>query len=116
MKPYLQARLMLLLQGSIWLPFLGARFVEAQARGPESVNVVVQLEGPAKVKRPGWTGYAPIVFGTGLQSGDLVSLDQGSHAKVVCSDLSLHDVPVGIGAIPCSPSRVVLRRQDGTLI
>lgn len=114
---HVQTRLMLmLLQCGVALPFLHVRFVEAQSPRPEPVNVVVQLEGPAKVKRPGWTGYAPVVFGTGLQSGDLVSLDQGSHAKVVCSDLTLHDVPAGTGGVPCTSPGAVLHRADGSLI
>lgn len=117
MKPFVQARLIrMLFQGSIWLSFLGANFVEAQARGPESVNVVVQMEGPAKVKRAGWSNYASVVFGTGLQSGDLVSLEQGSHAKVVCSDLTLHDVPAGTGGVPCTSPEAVLYRVGGSVI
>jgi hypothetical protein len=78
--------------------------------------LIVQIDGQVKVKRPAWTVYAPVVFGTGLHAGDLLNLGETSRAKVVCSDLTLHDVPTGIGGVPCAASRVVLRREDGSLI
>jgi hypothetical protein len=105
-----------LLQSSFWLPFLQPKLLEAQPAGNEPVNLIVQIDGQVKVKRPGWTVYAPVVFGTGLHAGDLVNLGEASRAKVVCSDLTLHDVPTGIGGVPCEASRVVLRREDGSLI
>ena len=73
-------------------------------------------DGDVHVKRLGRSQETAVVFGTGLQVGDLLTVGEASHAMVVCSDLTLHDVPMGIGAIPCSASRVVLRRQDGSLI
>src|SRR5258708_5126011 len=51
----------------------------------------------------------------GLLEGQAVR-SESSRAKVVCSDLTLHDVPTGIVGVPCPVSRVVLRRVDGTLI
>lgn len=108
--------LFVLLQGSLWLPLLQPRWLEAQATGSEPANLIVQIDGQAKVKRQGWAVYAPVVFGTGLQAGDLVHLGESSRAQVVCSDLTLHDVPTGVGGVPCPASRVVLRRTDGSLI
>jgi len=104
------------LQGSVCLSFLLSGVLKAQVNSNEAVNLVVQLEGRGSVKRQGWTGSAPLVFGTALRAGDLIDLGQSSHAKVVCSDLTLHDVPGGIGGVPCSPSRGVLRRENGSLI
>jgi len=97
-----------------WL--LGNNLLFAQTDGSDPANVVVAIQGRLSLKRYGWTNYVPIAFGTWLQEGDLLDLGESSSAKVVCSDLSLHDVRMGIGAIPCSPSRPVLRRQDGSLI
>jgi len=103
-----------LLQSSCWL--VGSNPLVAQTDSPDPTNLVVAIHGRASFKRQGWTKYAAIVFGTGLQEGDLLDLGESSSAKVVCSDLTLHDVPMGIGAIPCPTSRVALQRQDGSLI
>jgi hypothetical protein len=82
----------------------------------EPVNVAVQVDGLLKLKRPGWTVYAPVVFGKYLYAGDLLDLRNSSSAEVVCSDLTLHQVPAGIGAVPCPASRIVLKRVNGSLI
>lgn len=94
---------------------LASIVLEAQIN-TEALNVAVGIQGKVAVKRKGWTGYAPVVFGTGLQIGDLVKLGESSHAEVVCADLSLHDVPAGIGAVPCPVSKAVLLRSDGMMI
>lgn len=107
--------LLVVLHGAFWVPFLRTSGLEAQAPS-EPANLIVQIDGQMKVKRQGWTGYAPVVFGTGLHTGDLLSLGESSHAKVLCSDLTLHEVSAGVGGVPCSTSRVVLRRSDGSLI
>ena len=117
MRPHVRAGFFLmLLQGSAWLTFLHVSLIEGQATDPEPLNLIVQLEGPVKFKRPGWTGYTPVVFGTRLRTGDLLSLGESSRAKVVCSDLTLHDVPTGIGGVPCSSSHAVLHTAKGSLI
>ena len=94
---------------------LSRTVLEAQTDA-EALNVVVGIQGQVAVKRKGWTGYAPVVFGTGLHIGDLVKLGESSHAKVVCADLSLHDVPAGIGAVPCPVSKAVLVGVGGLLL
>jgi hypothetical protein len=81
-----------------------------------AANLAVFIEGQVSVKRKGWTGYAPVVFGSSLRVGDLLHVDDSSHAKVVCSDLTLHDVPTGIGGVPCPSSPPVLQWVDGSLI
>lgn len=117
MKTHVQAGFFLvLLQGSVSIPFLHVSLAEAQNAKAEPANLVVQLEGPVKVKRPGWTGYAPVVFGTGLQAGDVVNVGESSRVKVVCSDLTLHEVPAGMGGVPCPSSPGVLHRANGSLI
>jgi hypothetical protein len=108
-------RLLLLLWLGFWVAFPQTRALEAQTTS-NPVNLIVQIDGEVKVKRQGWTNYAPVVFGTVMYSGDLVSVGESSRAKVVCSDLTLHDVPTGIGGVPCSASRVVLTGTDDSLI
>jgi hypothetical protein len=108
--------LLALLYGSFWLPFLQTGLLEGQAVSSEPLNLIVQIDGQLKVKRPGWTAYAPVAFGTGLHAGDLLSLGESSRAKVACSDLTLHDVPAGNGGVPCSVSRGVIVWPGGGLI
>lgn len=105
------ARSLLLLFLGFGVAFLQATVLDAQT-GSDPINLVVQIDGQVKVKRQGWTAYAPVVFGTALYAGDLVSLGESSRAKVVCSDLTLRDLPTGIGGVPCPKSRVVLLRPD----
>jgi hypothetical protein len=81
-----------------------------------SMHLAVSVEGQVAVKRKGWTGYAPVVFGTYLQPGDLLKIAENSHARIVCSDLTLHDVPAGMTGVPCERSRPLLKRPDGSII
>src|SRR6266704_2540429 len=84
--------LLLLLQFSpLWL-LLQAKLLGTENDAGQAVNLAVFIEGQVSVKRKGWTSYAPVVFGTSLRRGDLLRLDDSSRAKVVCSDLTLHEV------------------------
>jgi hypothetical protein len=103
--------LLLLLHGSSCLPILFGQAIRTQP-----VNLVVQIDGQLKVKRPGRAVYSPVVFGTNLQAGDLLDLGKSSSAMVVCSDLTLHTVRSGIAALPCSAARIVLKGKDGSSI
>jgi len=80
------------------------------------LHLAVFVQGPVGLKRPGWSSYAPVVFGTYLRLGDLVRRDESSQAKVVCSDLTLRDVPAGIVGVPCVAARPLLRRPEASLI
>ena len=94
---------------------LGATVLEAQI-DTNALNVAVGIQGQVTVKRNGRTGYAPVVFGTGLHIGDLVNLGESSHAKIVCADLSLREVPAGLGPVPCPVSKPVLPEPDEWVI
>lgn len=102
--------LFLMLHSSFCVLILQAQETRSQP------GVVVQVEGQLKFKRPGWTVYAPVVFGKYLYPGDLLDLSKSSNAKVVCSDLTLHQVPTGIGAVPCPASREVLMWRNRSTI
>jgi hypothetical protein len=108
--------LFVLLQCSLWLPLLQTKILGSVNDGSQAVNLAVVIEGQVSVKRKGWTNYAPVVFGTSLRRGDLLHLDDSSRVKVVCSDLTLHDVLPGIVGVPCEGTRPLLRRPDGSLI
>jgi len=58
----------------------------------------------------------PVVFGTMLRAGDLLRVSETSHAQIVCSDLTLQDLQVGVTGVPCVTSRAVLRKAEGSLI
>jgi hypothetical protein len=81
-----------------------------------AVNLAVVVEGQVTVKRKGWNSYEPVVFGTNLQPGDALHLSDSSHAKVVCADITLHEVAFGVVGVPCLPNQPLLRRPDGSTI
>lgn len=99
-----------------WMPLLHAAPPEKNGVGTQFVNLAVFVEGQVTFKRQGWANYTPVVFGTNLQSGDLLRVDGSSRAKVVCSDLTLHDIPAGTVGVPCTETRPVLWRPDGSAI
>jgi hypothetical protein len=90
---------------------------------PEAINtpthpisLAVFTSGVTVYKRQGWTNFAPIAFGTTLRLGDLLKVGEASNLKVVCSDLTLHDVSAGVSGFPCPQSAGVLIGSDGSLI
>lgn len=108
--------LLVLLQCGASLLFLQSKILGTENDGGQGVNLAVFTEGQVSIKRQGWTSYAPVVFGTSLRRGDLLRLDDSSRAKVVCSDLTLHEVSSGIVGVPCEATRPLLRRPDGSMI
>ena len=108
--------LLVFLPGSGSWSLLQAETLDTSGDGSNSLNLAVFVEGQVSVKKKGWTSYTPVVFGTSLRSGDLLRLDNSSHAKVVCSDLTLHDVTTGIVGVPCSVSLPLLQWEDGSTI
>jgi hypothetical protein len=94
----------------------GAKPIGSEINSNQPVNLVVLVEGPVNLKRQGWSVYAPLAFGTTVHIGDLLRVNEGSRSQVVCSDLTLREVPTGISAVPCSAARVVLKGKDGSKI
>jgi hypothetical protein len=95
------------------LPFATA---QSDSLATQPANLVVLVQGHAAIKRKNWTAFAPLTFGTNLQPGDLLRLDQTSAAKVVCADLKLYDLGAGMIGTPCTSSQEILRRPDGSLL
>jgi len=119
MRPRFWERPVLLLvafQCSLLPRLLQAQTPETPGDSGQAVNLAVFIEGQVSIKRKGWANYAPVVFGTTFRTGDLIHVEESSHAKVVCSDLTLHDIAVGIGGVPCVTARPLLRRADGSMI
>lgn len=69
-------------------------------------NLIVALQGQMSVKREGWKDYAPALFGTAVQQGDLLRLEGAAHATIACADLTLATLtaPVTSG-VPCPGGR-----------
>lgn len=105
--------------GLIWLsvPLLTVTTASAADRVDDrSIHLVVSMEGRVAVKHKGWASYAPVVFGTDLHPGDLLRIDENSRVTIVCSDLTLRDITAGVTGLPCTGSRRVLLRPDGSII
>ena len=78
-----------------------AESLDAGETGNPGWHVVVHITGSIKVKREGWKHFAPAMFGTMLRRGDTLLLEEPAHATVVCSDLTMRDVPRGVSGVPC---------------
>lgn len=90
---------------------------EEMRSGSQPANFAVTAEGSVSVKRSHWTGYAPVVFGTSLRMGDVLRVGEASGVKIICSDLSLHEVSSGVSGVPCAAAvRPLLRQPDGSLV
>ena len=89
-------------------------FPEKESSYP--LNLVVEVEGSVSFKQKGWTNYAPLAFGIGLRPGDLLRIPESAHAKVVCSDLTVHKLESGVEGIPCTGEGDLLSSSEGSLI
>ena len=95
----------------VFLPACGAPATPAPASPGESgepSNLLVAVQGDVLLKREGWSEYARAVFGSPVRNGDLFKLDDGSQAKVACSDLTLVSMTPGVSGAPCKVERPVL--------
>ena len=84
--------------------------------GNSTISLAISTRGVTTYKRQGWTNFAPIAFGTRLMLADLLNVGEASNLKVVCSDLTLHEVSAGITGLPCPQSSGVLVNSSGSLI
>src|SRR5689334_4564253 len=71
---------------------------------PQLANTVVSINGSLEVQRENWTTFSQAPVGTALHYGDLVRLRPSSgssiaEATVVCGDLTVIVLPVGIGDV-----------------
>lgn len=100
---------------------LGARAAHAQSQQTQAdahqvLNFAVFTHGDVAFKRKGWMKFVPMAFGTSLQPGDILKVGEQSGLKVVCSDLTLHEVANGLSGIPCPAASGILHTPDGSLI
>jgi hypothetical protein len=64
-------------------------------------HVIVAISGTVTLKRMEWTQYAPATFGMTLKAGDLLRLQKGARAEIVCADLTLREVTAVVSGVPC---------------
>lgn len=88
----------------------------SQESSEQPAHLAVSVEGKVSIKRNGWSKYVPVVFGTSLSFGDLLQLEEHAKVKIVCSDLTLHEVESARAGVPCAASGSLLQRPDGSQI
>lgn len=74
---------------SVWLlPLLLVAPRAASAEAVDGEHLIIDVQGPASVKRKGWKPgtYVPAVYGLRVQPGDLLKVEPGSRLTVVCGD------------------------------
>ena len=74
----------------------------------QGVNLLVAVEGDARLKREGWSEYTPVDFGTPILHTDLLEVD--GTISVLCGDLSLKPVS-GRSNSPCPPTLGWMERE-----
>lgn len=82
---------------------------------PQSLHLVIAVQGQLRVKREGWTEYAPALFGTVLRRGDLLRLEDGDQATVVCADLTPVPIQPGVTGVPCEAARPILLYKESPI-
>jgi hypothetical protein len=78
-------------------------------------HIVVEIQGSISVKRVGWTEYAPATFGTSLAGSELLRVQTGSTARIVCADFTLGIARSGVNHVPCSSGRHWLSDGDPSI-
>jgi len=58
-------------------------------------NVLLELRGDVRLRRPTWNDYYPVSLGAILHRGDMLQLAGDAVATVLCDDLALWTVPGG---------------------
>lgn len=80
-------------------------------------HLLVGVEGKLSRKRPGWTEYVPLSFGSTLDRDDLLRAEHDAHGLVICADLSLVHLPTGYhGGLPCPQTQAALMRGSSPVV
>lgn len=80
------------------------------------VDIVVAVKGKVALRRPNWTGTTPVVFGTVLQFGDLLSPEGDGKATILCADLTLASSANILEGVPCHPGGQPELRWNGARV
>ncbi|WP_446010898.1 hypothetical protein [Candidatus Electrothrix sp.] len=71
-----------------------------------ALHFLIEGEGTS-LSRSHDAGYIPVFVGTQVQRGDLIRPEQGRTVKILCSDLSLHEISKK-SPLPCSDENSLL--------
>lgn len=83
------------------------------------INVVIQIEGTVRIKKPGWYEYSNLDIGMVVSDGDILKLDKQATVIIVCSDLTLWEpLPGNYNGVRggCSRSDTEFLVRDKSLI
>jgi hypothetical protein len=92
------------------------RAMQAAENDKTEKSFAILVQGDISLKRKGWTKYQSVSFGTSLHADDLVKVGPSSSAKIVCSDLRVHELLPGPGPIPCAAKQQLLHSKDGSAV
>jgi hypothetical protein len=83
-----------------------------------AAHIIISINGTVELMRKGWSSYASTTVGTLVRRGDLLRLDNGSEAKLVCADLSVRTLSTAIQqGVPCfEPKKPILRDPGSPLL
>src|SRR5262249_2353314 len=96
------------ISGGQWTVSTKAQAPKTSPDNDSSLQVIIAVQGQVRMKRKGWSAFAPARLGTTLQRGDLLRLEGSSQAKVVCANLTISDVPRDLSGVPCPATRPIL--------
>ncbi len=84
------------------------------------LNLLVAVNGDVLLRRTKWNDFHPTAFGVSLQRGDLLRVQGGAQATILCDNLNTWTVPAGAapsGLNGCPrPEEPFLVRQGGRII
>src|SRR5262249_12158716 len=96
------------ISGGQWTVSTEAQAPKASPDNDSSLQVIIAVQGQVRVKRMGWSAFAPARLRTTLHRGVLLRFEEASQAKVVCADLTISDVPRDLSGVPCPATRPIL--------
>jgi hypothetical protein len=75
-------------------------------------NVLLSVEGKARLKRDGWTTATSVGFGTLLEHDDLLEVE--GTARILCGDLTLKELTNTTDSCPCPAWKGDFTTAEGT--
>jgi hypothetical protein len=112
-KYYLSKVLTYLAMLGITLLLLSCGVVDGEDAPPvPRPNVLLSVEGKARLKRDGWTTANSVGFGTLLEHDDLLEVE--GTARILCGDLTLKELTNTTDSCPCPAWKSSFKTDRGT--
>ena len=75
---------------------------------------VIASRGAVRIRREGWTHFAPVQFGIPVHPGDLLDAGPSASVEVICTDLSRGRLAQGeMGGAPCKSNNAPIPTPKG---